>query len=211
MGNTYGDVKAKFVSRMNRRDMTDTMADGFLQDAIKRIQRTMRIPCMEKTILVTVGADYTTNGGVPIPSDFIKVRNVSYNDIEFPRQADEAQVMPMSFNIGVPTAFCRRGALWVFGPTPEQGGVLRISYWAEFAPMFAPTDETVLTDIADDLMTYGALAYACDHFSDKRGNTFEARFLQIKQDIEDQADEDETSDAAVRPVLCFDDDLEGTF
>lgn len=220
MGNTYADVKAKFVGRMNRRDMTDALADGFLQDAIKRIQRTMRIPCMEKTIIVTVDATYTTNGGIFIPSDFIKIRSMSYNDIEFPRREDESLVVPMLQNVGIPTMYTRRGGLWVFAPTPDGpylvNGVLtnnfiRINYWAEFDPMIAPTDETVLTDIADDLMTYAALSYACDHFTDKRGDKYEARYLQIKDDIENQADEDETAGAAVQPALCYDDDLEGTW
>lgn len=217
MGNTYGDVRTKFISRMNRRDMTTDMADGFLQDAIKRIQRTLRIPAMEASVSLPVDSTYTSNGGFLIPNDYIKLRRISWNDTSFLQREDESRVLPASADTGIPQIFCRRGSVWVLGPTPDQNtataaSVVRVDYWAEFPQMLVTTDETILTDIADDLMTYGALSYACDHFSDKRGDKFEARYLQIAGDIEGQADDDELSGgAAVQPAHEYDDDLEGTF
>lgn len=223
MGYTYGDIRTKFISRMNRRDMTTTDADGFLQDAITRTQRILRVPAMEKSIIVQVDSAYTTAGGVSIPTDFLQMRQVTYNDQYELQKADVSTVIPLAtFNTGEPQLFCRRGGLWVLGPTPEGPTTdpntlvttynkVRVDYYAEFPAMINTTDETWLTDIASDVMVFGALSYACDHYADKRGDKFEARYLQIVGDLENMGDEDETAgSASVRPAYQFADDLEGT-
>lgn len=287
---TYGDVRTKFISRMNRRDMDTTTADGFLQDTITRIQRIMRVPAMEKSIAVSIDSSYTTNGGIFIPSDYLQLRQITYNDQYELQKEDVSAVLPQAYaSSGMPQIFGRRGGIWVLAPVPEgpatvtgvtnavtaagsttlnfastpaglrAGGaiadltassvippgttivsvtpttvvmsaaatgagvgngdlinftvfnVVRIDYYAEFGPMAQVTDETALTDIASDLMVFGALSYGCDHFNDKRGPAFESRFTQILSDIEAMGDLDETSgSAAVQPAYFYSDDLEGT-
>lgn len=216
MGYTYAQVRTKFTSRMNRRDMSQADADGYLQDCITRIQRGVRVPAMEKAVLFNLDATYTTNGGLFIPSDYLKLRRMSFNEEYALRKEDESIVIPLAkYNTGSPLVFCRRGGLWFLGPTPDitsPATVIRVDYWAEFPAMINDTDETVLTDIASDLMVYGALSYACDHYSDKRGDKFETRFMQIVTDLESQGDDDELAGgAAIQPAYVLDDDLEGTW
>ena len=217
MGNTYGDVRTKFISRMNRRDLDTSTADGFLQDTITRIQRGLRVPAMEKAVVYNIDSTYATNGGLFIPSDFLQMRRMAYDDKYALRKEDESIVLPTAYGAsGMPEMYCRRGGLWFLAPTPEVADTapydtIRVDYWAEFSAMIQTTDETVLTDIASDLMVFGALSYACDHFNDKRGDKFEARFLQIVNDLQGMADEDElVGGAAVQPAVFFSDDLEGT-
>src|SRR5882757_4657040 len=77
---TFGDTRTKFLSRLNRRDCTNTLADGFLQDSITRIQRVMDVPAGEKSLQVTIGdATYLTAGRLPIPNDYIRLKDISIN------------------------------------------------------------------------------------------------------------------------------------
>jgi len=213
---TYGDVRTKFIARMNRRDMDTDTADGFLQDAITRIQRVMRIPAMEKSVIIDIDDTYTTQGGIYIPSDYLQLRQITYNDQYELQREDVSVVIPEAYaSTGMPQKFCRRGGLWVFSPTPEVNtddpNQVRIDYYAEFDAMTETDDTTVLTDIASDLMIYAALSYACDHYKDQRGDKFEQRFIQILSDIEAMGDDDETSgSAAVQSSFFYSDDLEGT-
>lgn len=220
---TYGDVRTQFIARLNRRDLDTTMADGFLQDAIRRIQRNLRVPAMEKSVTVNVDSTYIANGGIPIPSDYLQMRQMTVNDDFELQKEDVSLVIPRArHEKGLPTVFARRGGTWVLAPFPDSPvtdpntglttfNVVRIDYYAEFPPMVQPTDETVLTDIASDLLIYGALSYGCDHFNDKRGDKFESRYDQILSDIEGMGDEDETSgSAAVQPAYFYSDDLDGT-
>src|SRR5512139_3619897 len=219
---TYGDVRTKFISRMNRRDLDTTTADGFLQDAITRIQRIMRVPAMEKSLFINIDGNYTVNGGLLIPSDYLQLRQITYNDKSELQKQDVSIVLPIAQDTGEPRVFCRRGGVWVLGPTPEGPttdpvthvityNIVRVDYYGEFASMTLPADSTILTSIASDLLVYGALAYACDHWSDKRGDKFEQRFTQILSDIEAMGDDDETAGgASVQPAYFFSDDLDGT-
>ena len=57
---------------------------------------------------------------------------------------------------------------------------------------------------ANDVMGIGALSAASDYYNDDRAGSFEARYKQIAQMLQEQADADElTADAAVRPALLF--------
>jgi hypothetical protein len=213
----YSDVKQRFKDRLNRRDCSDTLADGFLQDAITRIQRTLRVPAMEKSINVTLDnvTYFTANIGLPIPSDYLNVREITVDDKRELHKRDLTMILPLAaVGVGDPLYYGRRGNKWIFAPTPaapfvDNAGVthnvsVRVDYYAEFPPSINPTDDTILTDIAADLVIYGALSYACDHFNDKRGDRFEKRFSQIKDDIQGMADDDELAGSAqVQPAYLF--------
>lgn len=222
MGYTYGDIRTKFIARMNRRDMDTTSADGFLQDAITRTQRILRVPAMEKSFVINVDSSYASNGGIIIPSDYLQMRQMTFNGQYELVKTDVSKILPMiAFgNTADPVYYTRRGGLWVLGPIPSGPvtdpvtgittySTVQIDYYSEFPSMALTTDETWLTDIASDLMVYGGLSYACDHYMDKRGDKFEARYLQIVSDIEAMGDEDElTGSASVTPAYQLDDGLD---
>ena len=75
-------------------------------------------------------------------------------------------------------------------------------YCASQPQLINPTDENFFTISCADLLTYGALSFACDYFVDDRTQAFEARFAQLMGDIADQGrDTDwEQSDMAVAPA-----------
>ncbi len=201
---TFGDTRTKFLSRLNRRDCTNTLADGFLQDAIRRIQRIPRIPAMEKSVNVTISdVTYLDDGRLPIFSDYIKLQNLVYNQgttgeaVLVRRPLHEVLEAVTYGTEGTTSMYARQGSSWILGPTPLSGDVVRVDYWAEFTSISLDADTSILLDIADDLVIFGALSYACDHFNDKRGPRFEERFVQILSDIQAQADDDELSGNAV--------------
>ena len=67
-----------------------------------------------------------------------------------------------------------------------------------------PTDTNTIASIGWDAVVYGALSAASDYYNDDRAGAFEARYKQIAQMLQEQADADElTADAAVRPALLF--------
>jgi hypothetical protein len=49
----YGELQAQFEGLLKRRDMTPTQSQIFLQQAVSRVQRVLRIPPMEKSVAVT--------------------------------------------------------------------------------------------------------------------------------------------------------------
>lgn len=43
-----GEIRAHFKALLNRSDITDALADTFIDQGITRIQRSLRVPSMEK-------------------------------------------------------------------------------------------------------------------------------------------------------------------
>jgi hypothetical protein len=202
----YGEVKAQFAAILNRRDITPTLQDTFLQQALSRIQRELRCPALEKSVVVTID-DEVYDGGLAIPSDFLELIKITANT-KYPIELRPLDaVLPRAQTVGVPQIFARQGGRWVFAPSPQEGDVIRIDYYAEFAPVTASGDTNIITQIAPDLIIYGALSYAGDHFVDKRTPGWEARYMQIKDALEAMGDDDALAGgAAVQPAYEYPED-----
>jgi hypothetical protein len=214
---TYADLRTKFLSRIKRRDCTNALADGFIADSIKRIQRVLRIAAGEKSVEVTLDDDtYFTEGQLTIPEDYLKLKALWYNGdtelvrkpLSYVRALAQGGDEDSSPNTGTSTCFARQGAGWVLAPYPESGAMIRVDYWGEFENLDEDTDEAILIDIAEDLIIYGALSYACDHWMDKRGPGFEQRFVQILSDLQEQNDSDELTNAVVGQGFTYPSDDE---
>ncbi|MBR1173900.1 hypothetical protein JQ617_08040 [Bradyrhizobium sp. KB893862 SZCCT0404] len=190
----YGELKADFLGLLKRRDITDTQADSFIQKAVNRVQRVLRIPPMEKAVAITYDGVQFTDGQIPIPSDYLRLISMTATD----PSGREQEVVPVALNevlqerfrTACPTKFVRRGGYWQFAPSPAVGTVFRIDYYDEFPTLSAAGDTSYLTTGAADLVTYGALKYAADYFMDKRKEDFENTFQTIRLEIEEQAAND---------------------
>lgn len=195
----YGELKTHFQSILNRRDLTTTLRDTFLEMSIARIQRELRAPLMEKSINVTISDTYD---GLDIPSDYLALVSITVVSEESKLQRVDLEVAQMlAENTAIPQVFSRQGGKWVLGPTPAENTVIRIDYFAEFGALTLDADENTLTLVAPDLITYGALVYAAEYFLDRRMEAFEARYQEMLNGIQAQADFDELSQAVMRP--CF--------
>ena len=64
----YGQIRTHFKALLNRSDITDALADTFIEQGIARIQRSLRIPSMEKQHNYTFSTQTTK---VTLPSDFL--------------------------------------------------------------------------------------------------------------------------------------------
>ena len=49
-----GAIRTHFKELLNRSDITDSLADTFIDQSIARVERTLRIPSMEKTANYTI-------------------------------------------------------------------------------------------------------------------------------------------------------------
>lgn len=211
---TYGDVTSDFTGLMNRRDLTanTTLVNSFLQKSIKRISRELRVPAMEKSLVATIGTSYN---GLIIPGDLLELIRlepiplIPTQEVDELRRVDFPTAKTRALQTGTPMrVFARQGAKWFIGGPPNPGDKIRIDYYADFTPLALPTDTNVMTQVADDAITYGALTYAGKYYSDKRAGDWEATFNQIMLSLQDMADGDElTADAAVSPALKFPDEM----
>lgn len=191
----FGEVKAQFEGLLKRRDMTASQSASFLQQAVSRVQRLIRTPPQEKSVLITYDGSTFTDGEIPVPNDYLRLIALTVTDeagdeVEV-KQKDLSSVLNDRYLGGsCPRSFTRRGGVWVFGPVPAVGTEVRVDYLSEFSALSADTDSNFLTAGPTDLIIYAALSYAADYFVDRRAPVWEARFQSIVAEVQGQADQD---------------------
>jgi hypothetical protein len=197
-------LQGQFTALMNRRDFTanTSLQQTFINQAIMRIQRELRVPAMEKSVNVTISAPYT---GLVIPSDMIELIDIiPAASNEKLRKCDISRALSLAQSTGTPEEYCRQGGVWVLGPSPVAADVIRIDYYAELPALVNSTDTNVIAIIAWDLIVYAALVQAAVYYKDARKDEFETQYQIIKGDLQDQADEDEQNSASeVMPCYQF--------
>lgn len=195
----YLDVKNQFLGLLNRRDITPSLVNTFMQFGIQRIQRELRVPAMEK-----IGY-YETDGTatVTVPSDLLEVIAIYTNDQTNRHKlvrTDLQKIIDYSNIPGSPRFYFREGDKFRIGPYPPSGTTVWIDYYGDASELSADTDTNWLTETSPALLIYAALSYACDYFLDDRKQLFEASYIQVAEQLTFMAQQDEVQNASVSPA-----------
>lgn len=192
-----GQLRDHFKALLNRTDCSNALADTFIDQAISRAQRTLRIPPMEKTVTYNLSTSTTY---LTIPADFLEIIDVYYGSTNLVRVPLSTLVeYKGNTEAGAPRYFSREASEFLIYPYPDSGTVT-LNYYSHFPEMVADTDENDLAIIGSDVITYGALGYAADYFMDERGVLFEQKFQQFLMELQQQANDAETA-GTVQSIL----------
>jgi hypothetical protein len=187
-----GQLRTQFVALLNRNDCTTDLANQFIQMAQTRIERTLRVPGMEKIGTVSGNVDPITDA-VVIPQDFLSLKLMYTPDnyggqtlLEFKDPAHFFALQRLGGGI-TPRFYTRIGASFLLCPVLPPNNELTMVYYGAQGFLSADTDTNFFTDVAPDLLLYAALSFACDYFVDERTQVFEQRFTSLYADIDEQA------------------------
>jgi len=201
-----GTLRTHLIALLNRSDCTTALADTFIDQAMARITRTIRIPSMEKQQTYTISSA-TGTGAIQIPVDFLESIDLYSNGVPLVRiPVQEMVEYQKSGELGQPTFFCRVQASYLLHPQPT-GGTVTLDYYGEFTALANDAATNQLTTVGSDALIYTALGYAADYFLDERGANFDAKAGQLLSEIQNQADASELSGGtqAMRPTGHFQD------
>lgn len=200
-------IRTQLLGLLNRNDCTDAQADIFIEQALARIQRTLRVPAMEAESTVTTN---DVNGDtIVLPNDFLNIKYLYTPKVDGTSQMlqykDVATFLAIPSSVGVPAYYTRiRGELKM-KPKPPVGSAVTMVYYNEIPDLVNDTDINFLTIIAPDLLVYGGLTFAADYFVDDRKQVFEERFAAIYSEVEEQSrlvDMDQSS-IAISPAYAY--------
>jgi hypothetical protein len=178
-------IRNQIKGLLNRNDLTDTQADIFIDQAVARIQRTLRIPSMEKTVVYTTGT--TAQDLLTLPTDFLQLKHL-YTQNGTIRYVDlNEYIMTQDAPGNAPSIYTRiQGSLQIKS-SPPVGYKIYMVYYGEIPDLVSDTSTNFVTEIAPDLLVYGALTFAADFFLDDRKDSFEATAVRIYEEIVTQA------------------------
>ena len=197
-----GEIRSQFIALLNRSDLTTSLANTFIDQSIARIQRSLRIPSMEKKQNYSITA---LTDSVVIPSDFLEAIDLYFEGRSLERvPMKEMQEFRINSLSGTPLYFAREQANFLLYPSPLSG-TLTLNYYSQYEDMVNDSDENALATIASDLIIYGALTYAADYFLDERTQLFEAKYQAFFTEIQQQADDQELTGSlqAIRPAYTY--------
>lgn len=197
-----GEIRSQFIALLNRSDLTTSLANTFIDQSIARIQRSLRIPSMEKKQNYSITA---LTDSVVIPSDFLEAIDLYFDGRSLERvPMKEMQEFRINTLSGTPLYFAREQANFLLYPSPLNG-TLTLNYYAQYDEMVNDSDENALAAIGSDLIIYGALTYAADYFLDERTQLFEAKYQAFFTEIQQQADDQELTGSlqAIRPAYTY--------
>lgn len=184
----YGDIKSHFDALLNRSDITPALTALFIDQGISRIERVLRTPLNEIVANYTFA---TQTASIAVPQDFLEIISVYYQDRELTRIPMSRMRQYVQHPVaGKPMYFTREQQNLLLHPQPTTGD-LSIYYYGDFADMVANADENALAKAAPELIIYAGLTLAADYFLDERRDAFEARFLQILAEVQQQAHDQE--------------------
>ena len=201
-----GQIRSHFKALLNRSDCTDALADTFIDQGLTRIQRVLRIPSMEKQQAYTLSSGSAISE-VVIPSNLIEIIDIQYDGVSLLRVPLHAMAAALKIGtVGNPTTFSRERELIKVSPKPASGTIF-LNYYGEFDDLTSDSSTNTITNIASDLLTYTALSYASDYFFDERGPLFDAKSNQFLLELQDQANQAETSGMSqvMRPTSTYSD------
>ncbi len=181
-----GELRTHIKDVLNRSDLSDALTDTFIEQTLTRIQRLLRIPSMERTATQTVAGGYD---GFVVPNDFLEIISLRSQGNPICTKVEYSDFVALTNVEGTPTKFAREPATnrFLLHPVPTSGTVLELKYYAEFTALSTDTSTNEISEIGQDLITYGALSYASDYFIDERKQIFEASFQNYLSEIKTQS------------------------
>lgn len=193
-------IRTQFLALLNRNDCPNDLADTFIEQGLTRIQRTLRVPSMEKM------ATYTVNDVTPdtilLPNDFLNIKYL-YSGDTLLEYVDIDRYLRSVTSVDTPRMYTRIQGSLKLKPTPSEGTEILMVYHGEIPDLTTDTSTNFLTEIASDLLVYGALTYASDYFIDERKPLFEETYGRCFAEIMEQAYLTEMEQSAMRMSSPF--------
>ncbi len=187
----HAELRSLFAGILNRSDCTETQVDMFLGLGLSRVERKLRTQLQTKMQSLVVSGVFEP---VEVPADYLAMRSLKVGGNSLIRASEfsfEGECSPPRFIIQNQTFDIR--------PTPAEGDLISLSYYAAFDRTEDENGETRYSLSIPDVVVYAALVYASDFFVDDRMPTFEARFQLLLQEVQEMSDAEEMSGGLIMP------------
>lgn len=201
------ELRASMMNILDRDDCTTALANTFIGQALQRIQRAVRLPSMERLFVVSVGANDAPVTYIQIPPDLLEIIDVFVvapdgMNVTPLRHASFRQLTALSPRLTVPEAYARLQATLQIRGSVQPGSTIQLLYYGEMEALSADSDTNELSVSQPDVIVYGALSLAGDHFVHPKMSDWESRFQSYVGDLQQMANDLENSGGPASVALC---------
>lgn len=198
----FAELKAELRGLINRSDMTDELAKGFINRAQTRLERLLRLSFMEKFVSFTIDRE---DGVFRVPLDYLELIDL-FTDKNQLERVDTTGYLRYPATAGDPKVFIQTGSDFRIRPLPGDTTLYLRYYGCQ--PQLVNDDQTNQWSLsAQDALIYGAAEYAADYFEDERLPRFQGRFEQAVTELSDQQQqEDFSGPMSIAPAYRYPDE-----
>jgi len=210
----YGELKAALRAEVNRKDITDALAAGFITRAQDRLERWPQVDplkmaprpsFMQKFLSFSIDPESVTPGVFTVPTDFIELINLYSGTVELERVDMSKLIRTSEENVGTSRYFVQTGSQIRMRPYPLADTVFYLHYYGCEAPLVEDEDINAWSVTGVDALLYGAAENACRHYEDERLDSYKVDFLRALGDMQDQSlSEDFSGPMTIQPAYLFD-------
>ena len=185
------DMINAFQSILTRDDCSAAQAQTLILQGISRIQRTCRLPSMERTLIVPATSTASLSW-FPCPADLLQPIDVLVPDwqgLYYPlSKVSYRELIRIAAPVNAyPKVYARNQTqIWI-APPLQAGSQLQFLYYGNFTPFASLTSENELSASTPDLGVYAGLTYAGAFFEHPLAQTWEQIFQAIKTETETMA------------------------
>jgi len=199
---TLSDLRTRVKDWANRSDISNGLIDDFINTALDRALRLLRLPVMEATATLSV----LDNGVTILPNDYIEAKelSLSYAGRTIGLQRKDANFVDkaLSTYTGAPQYFARKQNKLIIAPAPLTGSTVNLYYYYSPDSLEEDTDTNWFVKFANDMLLYGALVELSLYIKNpEEAVQWEAKFGSALRDIQNMADSAEFSGStlSIRP------------
>ena len=198
---SYSTLQTEVANWLHRSDLT-TYIQTFISLGEDRIYRDLRLKTMETALSSAI-----SSGVIAVPSDYVELKYAYVVDTDsyiLQRTTPDAiyQRYPDRTAGGSPRYIAREGSNFIFGPYPDSTYTIKGIYYARLSKLSdANTTNWFITD-APNLLLFAALCEAAPYMqNDDRVALWEAKFNDIKQQVQLEDDRESLSGGAIAMVM----------
>jgi len=207
---SFNSVVASFTTLLNRNDCTAAQANLFVQQAMNRIQREVRLPCMERLQVITSTGSLSQ---FPVPNDLLMLQDIlvpGANDgtMRPLKKVPYRQLVRMA-PTAWPTSYARFQNLFFIAGAVAAGTPVQVLYHGQFTAISDPTQDNEITASEPDMIVYAALSYAGDYFEHPNTDRWESKYEGIRESLKSLAEDLEMNGGPAAVQSMYNTDCDG--
>lgn len=186
---TLGEFRALFLARLNRQDCTTDLTDGFIGEALARLNDEVRAPFMERVHFIDV-VDNAMESFV-LPTDYLEQIEVLVGTTPLSKLSYREALRKSASQ--APAAYARYGnTIYLRGACPPDTRT-QLLYYGSLSPIADDADTNEVLTSSPRLLLYAALSTAGDHFQHEKTGEWETRYRDARDALNQRALNDETA------------------
>lgn len=186
---TLVDFRERVRNWSNRSDLSDSLLNDFINIALARANRILRIPVLEGVVTLDI-----VDGKSQLPRDYLEAKElkVTTNNVSVTLERKDIHFVDevSSKSQGIPLYFSRKSNEFFYAPSPTSVTTAELYYYVVLSSLVNDTDTNWFITDAPEMILYGALSELFLYVKNPTAaGQWEAKFRAAMDEVQSMANQ----------------------